>query len=114
MQMKGQLEQQKAASDMQQKQFQSELAARDQVMKQTMEVQANEQKAQMQAMAAKMDAAINVHKQRIFSATEQAKVNQQLVQSEQSHQQKMRHAEEQAKLQKQQTKTSSKSGKPTR
>ncbi len=114
MQMKGQIEQQKAASDMQQKQFQSELAARDQVMKQAMEAQAAEQKAQMAAMAAKMDAAINVHKQRIFSATEQAKVNQQLVQNEQTHQQKMRHQEEQAKLQKQQIKTSSKTGKPTK
>jgi len=65
-------------------------------------------------MQAKLDAAINVHKQRIFSATEQAKVNQQLVQSEQTHQQKMRQSEEQAKLQRQQTKTSSKTGKATK
>ena len=114
MQMKGQIEQQKAQMDMQQKQFASELAARDQATKQAMEMQKQEQQAQMQAMAAKMDAAINVHKQRIFSATEQAKVNQQLTQSEQQHQQKMRHQEEQAKLQKQQTKTSSKTGKTTK
>ncbi len=93
MQMKGQIEQQKAQMDMQQKQFASELAARDQATKQAMEMQKQEQQAQMQAMAAKMDAAINVHKQRIFSATEQAKVNQQLTQSEQQHQQKMRHQE---------------------
>lgn len=114
MQMKGQIEQQKAQMDMQQKQFNSELAARDQATKQAMEMQKQEQNAQMQAMAAKMDAAINVHKQRIFSATEQAKVNQQLTQSEQTHQQKMRHQEEAAKLQKQQTKTSSKTGKTTK
>jgi chaperonin GroES len=114
MQMKGQIEQQKAQMDMQQKQFTSELAARDQATKQAMEMQKQEQNAQMQAMAAKMDAAISVHKQRIFSATEQAKVNQQLTQSEQQHQQKMRHQEEQAKLQKQQTKTSSKTGKTTK
>lgn len=113
MEMKGQLEQQKAAMKQQELEFKSQLQARDQEFKLLMQAQAQQQDMQNKAMQAKLDAAINVHKQRIFSATEQAKTNQQLVQNAQSHQQKMQQEQEKAKLQQQQQK-SSKAGKNTK
>lgn len=111
MEMKGQLEQQKAAMKQQELEFKSQLQARDQEFKLTMQAAAQQQDMQNKSMQAKLDAAINVHKQRIFSATEQAKVNQQLTQSAQSHQQKMTQEQEKAKLQRQQQVKSSETGK---
>ncbi len=113
MEMKGQLEQQKAAQKAQADEFKAQLAGREQEFRQAMEAQAREHDIQNKAMSAKLDAAININKQRIFSVTEQAKVNQSLVQNDQKHRQAMRHNEEKLALQKQQTKTSSKTGKTT-
>lgn len=106
MEMKGQLEQQKNQMKQQEMMFKSELAARDQQTKQAMEAQKMQQDAQAKMMMAKLDAATEIHKQRIFSATEQAKVNQQLTQSAQSHAQKMQQEKEKAQFQKQQAKSS--------
>jgi chaperonin GroES len=113
MEMKGQLEQQKAQQKAEADGFKAQLAGREQEFRQAMEAQAREHDIQNKAMAAKMDAAISINKQRIFSVTEQAKVNQGLIQSDQKHSQSMRHNEEKLALQKQQTKTSSKTGKTT-
>ena len=110
MQMKGQLEERKAAMQQEALQFKSELAARDQAFKQMMEQQKMNHDMQIKAMEAKLDSAINIHKQRIFEAAERAKTQQTLVQSEATHQQTMRQREEAAKS-KQQTQTSSKTGK---
>lgn len=106
MEMKGQLEQQKAAMKQQELEFKSQLQARDQQFKMAMQAAAQQQDMQNKAMQAKLDAAINIHKQRIFSATEQAKVNQQLTQNAQTHQQKMAQEQEKTKLVKQQQKSS--------
>ena len=63
-----------------------------------------------QAQKMKLDAATAIHKQRIFSATEGAKLNQTLVQSEVTHRQSLQQQKEKASLQ---NKTS-KSGKPAK
>jgi chaperonin GroES len=114
MQMKGQLEERKAAMKQEELQFKSELQARDQAFKQMMEAQKQAQDMQIKAMEAKLDAAIGIHKQRIFEAAERAKTAQTMVQKDQQHSQQMRHAEEQNKLVKQQTKTSSSTGSKTK
>ncbi len=110
MEMKGQMEERKAALKEQEMAFKSELAARDQQFKQAMESQRMAQDMQYKAMEAKLDAAINIHKQRIFEASERAKTQQTLVQNEQTHIQNMRQKEEQSKLSRQ---NSSKNGKST-
>jgi chaperonin GroES len=110
MQMKGQIEQQKAQTDQQAQQFKSELAARDQIFKQSMEKQRAEHDMQVKAMDAKLNAAIELHKQRIMQAGEAQKMQQQA----QQHAQKLTHQEELNKSKIQQMKTSSSSGKPTR
>jgi chaperonin GroES len=111
MQMKGQMEEQKAALNERDMAFKSELAARDQNFKQMMAAQKQAQDAQYKAINAKMDAAISIHKQRIFEAAERAKTQQKLVQNEATHQQTMRQKQEQNKLSQ---KNSSKTGKPTK
>jgi chaperonin GroES len=109
MQMKGQMEEQKAALKAEEMQFKSELQARDMQFKQMMESQKMAQDMQIKAMEAKLDAAIGIHKQRIFEAAERAKTQQSLVQKEQSHQQSMRQREEQSKsLQKKNSQSGSK------
>lgn len=114
MQMKGQLEEKKAAMQQEALQFKSELAARDQAFKQMMESQRQNHDMQIKSMEAKLDAAIGIHKQRIFEAAERAKTQQTIVQKEATHQQTMAHKEEQNKLAKQQTKTASSSGSKTK
>lgn len=113
MQMKGQLEERKAAMQQEALQFKSELAARDQAFKQMMEQQKQTHDMQLKAMSAKLDAAIGIHKQRIFEAAERAKTQQTLVQSEAKHQQTMRQQKEQ-QASKPTTQTSSKTGKTTK
>lgn len=98
MQMKGQIEQQKAAQNQQALEFKSQLAARDQQFTEAMKMQAMQHDMALKEMNAKLDAAIAVHKQKIFSATEQAKVNQQLMNSSVQHSQKMAQEKEKAKL----------------
>jgi chaperonin GroES len=110
MEMKGQMEERKAALKEQEMMFKMELNARDMQFKQMMEAQKAAQDMQVKSMEAKLDAAIGIHKQRIFEAAERAKTQQTMVQKEQSHIQKMRQSEEQNKLAKQ---NSSKTGKST-
>ena len=74
MQMKGQLEEQKAGIKAQEVQFKGELAQREQAFKQMMEATSRAQDMQMKEMEAKLDAAIGIHKQRIFEAAERAKL----------------------------------------
>ena len=110
MQMKGQLEQQKAQMQQEALQFKSELAARDMSFKQMMEAQKQNHDLQIKDMSARLDAAIALHKQRIFSAGEVQK----LVQTDQQNTQKLRHQEELNKSKLQQTKTSSTTGRTTK
>lgn len=110
MEMKGQMEERKAALKEQEMMFKMELNQRDQQFKQVMEAQKAAQDMQIKAMEAKLDAAVGIHKQRIFEAAERAKTQQSLVQKEQTHAQSMRQKEEQNKLAKQ---NSSKTGKNT-
>jgi chaperonin GroES len=80
MQMKGQMEQQKMA--LQEHMQQSKLATEGQSaqLQMAMKSQAHNQKMQQSADLAKLKAAEMIHKQRIFSVTEQAKMNQKLLQ----------------------------------
>jgi len=110
MQMKGQMEQQKAQTMQEAQQFKSELAARDMAFKQMMEQQSKNHDLQIKDMSARLDAAIALHKQRIFSAGEVQK----LVQTDQQNTQKLRHQEELNKSKLQQTKTSSTTGRTTK
>jgi len=110
MEMKGQMEERKAALREQEMMFKMELNARDTQFRQMMEAQRAAQDMQVKHMEAKLDAAIGIHKQRIFEAAERAKTQQTLVQNEQTHVQNMRQKEEQQKLAKQ---NSSKTGKST-
>ena len=110
MQMKGQIEQQKAQTDQQSQQFKSELAARDQIFKQAMETQKVEHEMQVKVMDAKLNAAIELHKQRIFQAGEAQKMQQ----ANQQHSQKLQHQAELNTSKIQQTKTSSGNGKTSR
>jgi len=110
MEMKGQMEERKAALKEQEMMFKMELNARDMQFKQAMEAQKAAQDMQVKSMEAKLDAAIGIHKQRIFEAAERAKTQQTMVQKEQTHQQNMRQKQEQNKLVKQ---NSSKTGKST-
>lgn len=110
MQMKSQLEQQKVqmqAGAMQQK---MELGARDQQVQLAMKAQEHDQEMQHKAQMANIDAATAVHKQKIFSATEQAKVNQQLVQRREQHQAKLQQMESEQSLRNK----NFKSGKPSK
>jgi len=75
-----------------------------------MREQEQRQEMRHKEQLAQIDAATKIHMQRIFSATEQAKVNQGLMQKEQQHSQQMRHQEESAKSQ---HKTNSANGKTT-
>ncbi len=111
MAMKGQMEEKKAASQQQAAQFKSELAARDQAFKQMMEQQSRNHDMQMKEMEHRLDTAINIHKQRIFEASERAKTQQTLVQNAAKHQQTMAQKKEQASLSQ---KNSSKNGKTTK
>ena len=110
MQMKGQIEQQKAQSDQQALEFKSQLAARDQQFKQAMEATKMEHELQMKAMDAKLSAAIDLHEQKIFQVGEAQKLQQ----NAQQHSQKLQHQEELNKSKIQQTKTSSANGKTTK
>lgn len=113
MQMKSQLEQQKAGMDIQQKQQEMELDARDKQMQMMMKSQEHAQKMAHTREAAIVQSQAEVHKQRIFMAAEQQKAAQGMVQKDQEHQQNMAQAKEKASLAKQQTKNSSSTGKST-
>lgn len=110
MEMKGQLEQQKIALQAQEKERAAMLAERSQAVQLAMKTQEHNLKMQADAQKAKLSAAEAIHKQRIFSVTEQAKVNQQLVHKEQAHRQSMAQQQEKAKLASAQSKTSATGG----
>ena len=105
MQMKGQLEEQKAALKAQSDAHKSALQQRDQEFQHAMKAAEVNQQMQLKAMEAKVQSAIDIHKQRIFSVTEQAKLNQSLMQKSQTHAQDMQHSKEKAALQRQQVKS---------
>lgn len=110
MQMKSQLEQQKVQMQAGATQQKMELEARDKQVQLAMQAQAHNQEMQHKAQMANIDAATAVHKQKIFSATEQAKVNQGLVQKHQEHQQKLQQTKELSSAKRQ----NSKNGKPNK
>ena len=93
MQMKGQMEQQKAQLKQQELQFKSAMQQRDQQFKQAMSAQQQAQDLKDKEMEMRLTAAAETHKQRIFQAQERQK----MVQSEQQHRQKMVHNEQAAK-----------------
>ncbi len=97
MEMKGKLEQQKIGMQSAAQQQKMELDARDKQLQLVMKSQEHAQEMKHKQDMANIQAAEAVHKQRIFSATEQAKMNQDLVQKDQTHQQKMRQQSEAAK-----------------
>lgn len=113
MQIKGQLEQQKVEMQGQALERKAELERTSEMAKLAMKKQENDIKLQSAAQKARLDGQIALHKQRIFSVTEQAKANQQMVQSSVQHRQSMEQAKEKASLAKQQAKNSSSNGKST-
>ena len=114
MEMKQQLEEVKATVKIQSEQQKMELEKRDRVMQMMMRQQEHAQEMENKRQTAVLDGQIAEHKQRIFSVTEQAKVNQQMTQKDVQHRQSMDQAKEKQQLAKQQTKTSSKPGRTTK
>lgn len=110
MQMKGQMEQQKIALQAQESERKAMLEERSQAVQLAMKTQEHNLKMQAEAQKAKLQAAEAIHKQRIFSVTEQAKVNQQLTHKEQAHRQSMAQQQEKAKLQASASKSSATGG----
>jgi len=100
MQMKSQMEQQKIQMNAQALQHKMELSSRDSEQQLAMRAQEHQQVMQHKAQLANLDAALALHKQKIFSATEQATVNQKLVQNHQQHQQKLQQTKELSSVQK--------------
>lgn len=105
MEMKSKLEQQKFALQSQQAQQKGALEARDKAVQLQMKAQEHQMNLEAQAQKMKLDAATAIHKQRIFSATEGAKLNQTLVQSEVTHRQSLQQQKEKASLQNKTSKT---------
>lgn len=99
MQMKGQLEQQKIGLQSQAQQHKMELETRDRSVQLAMKHQEHQQEMAHREDMARLQAAEAVHKQRIFSATEEAKLLQGLAQKDAEHKQKLVHANEAAKQQ---------------
>jgi len=102
MQMKGQLEQQKAGMQGQALQQKMALEERDKQVQLAMKVQEHAQNMQERADMANISAAEANHKQKIFSAQETAAFIQKLMHNEADHQQTMQHkaqaAAQQAKM----------------
>jgi chaperonin GroES len=92
-QMKGQLEQQKIGLQGQAQQHKMELESRDAQVKLAMKAQEHALDMQHKQDMVNLQAAEAVHKQRVFSATEQAAFLQKLMHADASHQQKLQHAE---------------------
>lgn len=107
MEMKGNLEQQKVKMKMAETQQKMELNARDKQVQLAMKQQEHAMDMKSKQEQALIDGAIAVHKQKIFSVTEQQKQNQMMSQSEASHQQSMRQQKEKQSLQKKQTNSTS-------
>jgi hypothetical protein len=121
MQMKAKMDEQGAVAKAQEMKFKSELAQRDQQFKIIMEAQKNSQEAKHKELMARIESASEIHKQRIFSAEAQQKMNtdaamneQKVRHGEQNHQMKMKQAKEQQASKNKAQKTSSPSGSTTR
>jgi chaperonin GroES len=104
MQMKMQVEQQKAASQIQALAQKSEIEKSSKEAEMAMKAQEHEMDMQQKQQEMVMDSAIQQHKQRIFMAEGAMKLQQTAVQGEQqarhteeSHQQAMRHQDEQTR-----------------
>lgn len=120
MQAKMQMEQQRTGLKVQETQQNMALEQRDREAQLAMKAQEHAQNMEVKRQEALIDGQIALHKQRIFSVAEQMKNQQQaatgaqqMVHKEQLHSQKMAQQKEMAKSKKQQTKTSSKTGKRT-
>lgn len=117
MEAKMKLEQQKAGLKAQETQSKVELQRREGEQKMAMKQQEHAVDMEQKRQQALLDGQIAVHKQRIFSVAEQAKKGTELQMQEASQRQKIAHQEESNKLKqqqmKQQTRTSSKTGKNT-
>lgn len=106
MQMKTQLEQQKAQMKAEYDQFKMELEGRQAEQKMQMEAQMHEMTMQQKAQQAQLDSAVEIQKQKIFMAAEANKAQVSAVQGEQkirhgeeAHQQKLKQSKETAKSQ---------------
>ena len=97
MQMKGQMEGQKIQLQAEAQQHKMQLEERSKQVQLAMAQQEHAQEMQHRQDMANIQAAEAVHKQRIFSATEQAAFIQKLMHADNEHQQKMSHAEAAAK-----------------
>lgn len=97
MQMKGQMEGQKIQLQAQAQQHKMQLEERSKQVQLAMAQQEHAQEMQHREDMANIQAAEAVHKQRIFSATEQAAFIQKLMHADNEHKQKLTHAEEAAK-----------------
>jgi chaperonin GroES len=96
MQMKGQLEQQKAQVSMQTAAQKAELEKSSAQAKLAMEAQKHEMNLQAQQQKMQLDAAAAVHNQRIFSAEKSAEIIQGAQQRDIEHRQKMQMNKEQS------------------
>lgn len=94
-------DQQKAAMDIQQKQMEMELDARDKGMQMQMKQQEHAQKMQHLVESTRVKAASDIQMANIYAATERQKGQQTLQNNEMAHQQKMQQTKEQQSLQKQ-------------
>jgi hypothetical protein len=97
MQMKGQMEGQKIQMQSQAQQHKMQLEERSKQVQLAMAQQEHAQDMQHKQDMANIQAAEAVHKQRIFSATEQAAFIQKMMHADDQHQQKLSHAESAAK-----------------
>lgn len=95
MQMKGQLEQQKAQAQIQAVGAKAEIEKSSAQAKLAMKAQEHEMDMQQKAQNMQTEAAAAVHKQRIFSAEKSAELIQGVQHKEIEHKQDMKHAEEQ-------------------
>lgn len=111
MKMKEQAQAAQSQMKLQETQQKMELEGRDRQLKMHMEAQAHAQEMEQKRQSAIIEGQVQMHNQRIFSAAEQAKNQQTMVQKDQQHQQTMQQTKEKQQLQaKAQTQKSSKSG----
>lgn len=106
-QAKVEADQRKAAVDIQSKQMDMELKARDHEQQMAMKSQQHAQNMQMEQEKTMQKAASEIAMSNVFASTARAEGQQKLVQNEQTHQQKMAQSKEQEKLASQKTKSAS-------
>ncbi len=100
-QAKAQVDQQKAAMDLQGKQMEMELDGRDKVMQMQMKQQEHAQKMQMQQEEMQLKAASELQMANIYAAAERTKAQQSVQNNQQAHEQKMAQEKEKQSLAKQ-------------